>query len=281
LAGFLPADKADGIVFLDAHPSNTITTLRAINAAVKREDRPDHLDKALDPFNPKNGFNPNGDSIFSSKFVEEYSIAQSRRMNNLIAEALQIRASIEAGQHVPTDDDAFIFYRTSARLSNFSTGVHCCTLQPRKLLKNDGTIDASQIIRTVRVPDPGVREDDASFGGTKFLTLTSFLSANAIRSTHSLNDIDWCSSNNSVPCAVERISVPILVMAMQGHYFIRDGEHIYESAASLDKEFVAVQGANHGLSPCTPCSALHGGADFSNARINLFNYIRDWVTPRF
>jgi pimeloyl-ACP methyl ester carboxylesterase len=281
LAGFTPADKADGIVFLDAHPSNTITTLRALNAAVKEESRPDRLDEDLDPFNPKNGFNPDGDSIFSSNFVEEYSIAQSRRMNNLIAEALHIRASIAAGQHVPTDDDAFIFYRTAARLSNFSTGVHCCTLEPRKLLKNDGTIDASQIVRTVRAPDPGVREEDASFAGTKFLTLTSFLSANAIRSTHSLDDIDWCSSNNSVPCAVPRISVPILVMAMQGHYFIRDGEHIYESAASLDKEFVVVQGANHGLSPCTPCSELHGGADFSNARINLFNYVRDWVSARF
>jgi pimeloyl-ACP methyl ester carboxylesterase len=281
LAGFTPADKAEGIVFLDAHPSNTITTLRALNAAVKEESRPDHLDEDLDPFNPKNGFNPDGDSIFSSKFVEQYSIAQSRRMNNLIAEALHIKASIAAGQHVPTDDDAFIFYRTAARLSNFSTGVHCCTLEPRKLLKNDGTIDASQIVRTVRAPDPGVREEDASFAGTKFLTLTSFLSANAIRSTHSLDDIDWCSSNNSVPCAVPRISVPILVMAMQGHYFIRDGEHIYESAASLDKEFVVVQGANHGLSPCTPCSQLHGGADFSNARINLFNYVRDWVSARF
>jgi pimeloyl-ACP methyl ester carboxylesterase len=281
LAGFVPADRADGIVFLDAHPSNTITTLRALNAAVKKESRPEHLDKDLDPFNPENGFNPNGDSVFSSKFVEEYSIAQSRRMNNLIAEALHIRASIAAGQHLPTDDDAFIFYRTAARLSNFSTGVHCCTLQPRKLLKNDGSIDASQIVRTVRAPDPGVREEDASFGGTKFLTLTSFLSANAIRSTHSLDDIDWCSSNNSVPCAVARISVPIVVMAMQGHYFIRDGEHIYESAASLDKDFVVVQGANHGLSPCTPCSELHGGADFSNARMNLFNYVRDWVSARF
>jgi pimeloyl-ACP methyl ester carboxylesterase len=281
LGGFEPADKADGIVFMDAHPSNTITTLRALNAAVNKEDRPDHLDKHLDPFNPKNGFNPDGDSIFSNEFVEEYSIAQSRRMNNLIADALHIRASIEAGNHVPTDDDGFVFYRTAARLSNFSTGVHCCTLQPRKLLKNDGTIDASQIVRTVRAPDPGVREEDASFGGTKFLTLTSFLSANAIRSTHSLDDIDWCSSNNSVPCAVPRISVPILVMAMQGHYFIRDGEHIYESAASLDKDFVVVQGANHGLGPCTPCSELHGGADFSNARTNLFNYVRDWVSGRF
>lgn len=70
-------------------------------------------------------------------------------------------------------------------------------------------------------------------------------------------------------------------MSMQGHYFIRDGEHIYESSVSKDKDFVVVEGATHGLSPCTACSALHGNADYSNARINLFNYVRDWANARF
>jgi hypothetical protein len=70
-------------------------------------------------------------------------------------------------------------------------------------------------------------------------------------------------------------------MSMQGHYFIRDGEHIYESSASKDKDYIVVEGATHGLSPCAPCSALHGNADYSNARINMFNYIRDWANARF
>jgi hypothetical protein len=191
---------------------------------------------------------------------------------------------IEDGQFFPTDDDAFIFYRTNARLSNFSTGVHGSTLNPAQLLKNDATVVNGQIVTTVRVPDPSRREADATFDGVKFLTLNSFLSANAIWSTHSLNEneIDWCSSNNSVPCAVASFSpdLPILVMAMQGHYFIRDGEYIYETAASVDKEFIVVEGANHGLGPCGPCAALHN-ADYSNARTNMFNYIDNWVSARF
>ena len=77
------------------------------------------------------------------------------------------------------------------------------------------------------------------------------------------------------------ISVPILVFAMQGHYFIRDGEYIYETAASADKKFIVLEGANHGLGPCAPCAALHNNADYSNARINLFNQIRDWVNERY
>lgn len=281
LAGFVATDKADGIVFTDAHPSNGINRLRGFNPAVVNEDRPKNTNPALDPFRVKNGFNPDGDSVYSQSFVERYSRAQSGRMNYLIERSLQIKQDMQDGKHVPTDDDAVVIYRSSARLSDFSTGVHCCTLAPRKLLKNDGTVDASKIVRTVRVPDPSQKESDASFGGTEFLTITSFLSANAIVSTHSLDEIDWCSTNNSVPCAVQRISVPILVAAMGGYFFIRDGEQIYEMSVSADKDFVVIEGANHSLAPCAPCSALHGGADYSKARINLFNYIRDWVNARF
>jgi hypothetical protein len=35
-----------------------------------------------------------------------------------------------------------------------------------------------------------------------------------------MTDIDWCTSNNSTPCALRQITVPILITAMGGHYFI-------------------------------------------------------------
>jgi hypothetical protein len=291
LSGFLPTDKADGIVFLDAHPGNPVNALRSLNAAVRREGKPNSpLNEKLDPFNPANGFNPNdpangkpnGDSIYSDQFVQRYTDEQAKRMNDLIDQALQMRADIEAGKSLPTGDDAFIVYRDSARLSDFSTGVWRGTLKPAKLLKNDGTIDASNIVNTVRVPDPGNKETDESFSGTLFLTLTSFLSANAIRAWNSLNGIDWCSSNNSTPCAVASVSpsLPILVMSMQGHYFIRDGEFIYDSSVSTDKDFVVVAGATHGVGVCNACAAYHGTGPYNNARLNAFNYIRDWAnTP--
>src|SRR5581483_664521 len=249
LAGFQPTDKADGIVFMDAHPGNTVNGLRSLNASVKKEDSPFHpIDKKLDPFSVANGFNPNpqGDSVYSDKFVKAYTDAQSRRMNDLIEEALRIRGGIAAGTNPLLDTDAFIVYRDSARLSDFSTGVWRGTLHPAKLLKNDGTIDASKVVNTVRVPDgEGNQNTDSSLDGAMFLTVTSFLSANAIRSTNSLLGIDWCSSNNSTPCAVSYLSpaTPILVMSMQGHYFIRDGEQIYEMSTSADKDFVVVEGA--------------------------------------
>jgi pimeloyl-ACP methyl ester carboxylesterase len=282
LAGFVATDKADGIVFLDAHPGNTVNSLRSLNAAVKKEGKPNSpLNPNLDPFSTANGFNPNpnGDSVYSQKFVNKYTDEQANRMNDLIDQALQLRADIAAGNSLPTENDAFVAYRDSARLSDFSTGVWKGTLNPAKLLKNNGTIDASQIVNTVRVPDPGNKDTDESFEGALFLNLTSFLSANAIRAWNSLDGIDWCSSNNSTPCAVAHLSptLPILVMSMQGHYFIRDGEFIYQSSVSTDKDFVVVEGATHGLAPCTACSALHGGADYSNARTNLFDYVATWA----
>src|ERR1019366_3255037 len=67
LAGMIPAD---GIIFADAHPGNSINTLRGLNPAVADENNPPDapLLPDLDPFDPKNGFNPDGPSHYSAEF---------------------------------------------------------------------------------------------------------------------------------------------------------------------------------------------------------------------
>ncbi|HEY7386738.1 MAG TPA: hypothetical protein VH743_24000 [Beijerinckiaceae bacterium] len=275
LAG-LPA--ADALVLLDAHPGNTVNALRSLNPAVTDENRPNELDAGLNPWDAKNGFNPNGDSTYSQEFQERYFKAQAARMNRLIDKATKIREAIRQGKHTTSDDDVFAAYRDRARLSDVSTGVHCCTTRPQKLLKDDGTI-STEVIRTVRVPTPGNAKRDATLDGSLFLTVNSFLSANAIRATHSLDGVDWCSSNNSTPCAVESITVPTLVAAMGAHYFITDGELIFDRSASKDKDFIVVEGAVHGMTPCKPCSAATGRS-YDNATRNLYDYIAKWTNAR-
>jgi pimeloyl-ACP methyl ester carboxylesterase len=279
LAGFTAADKADGIIFMDAHPGNTVNALRSLNPSLKKEQADGPIDKSLDPFSVGNGFNPEGNSVYSQSFQHKYFKAQSERMNDLIKKALAIRAKMQSGSYVPSDDDSFVVYRNSARLSDFSTGVHRGTLGPQKLLKDNGTIQKI-VVNTVRIPDPGNKETDESFEGAGDLTITSFLSANAIRSTHSLDGIDWCSSNNSTICAVRQIRLPILVVAAQGHYFIRDGEQIFQNSVSADKDFVVIEGMTHGLGPCTACSAVTG-VSYANARKNLFDLAASWANARF
>jgi hypothetical protein len=116
-------------------------------------------------------------------------------------------------------------------------------------------------------------------GGARLLTLRSFLTTNAIRSTHSMTGVDWCSSNSSTPCAVGQIGVPVLVAAMGGNTGLRDNEMLYEMAASRDKDFVAVEGANHNMLPCTECETQKN--QYGNATRNFFNYVARWMNSRF
>jgi hypothetical protein len=283
-AEFVPADRANGIVFLDAHPGIGVNQLRSLNGSVVNEDQPfgPATNPTLDPFDPNHGYNSAGDSTYSDQFVDTYSKAQSRRMNGLIQEAQVIKKKIALGLIETADPNdltqhPFPIFRANARMVQLSTEVQCCTENPTPLLQDStGTLSAPQIIHTVRVPNPGIREDDEDENEFEDLSLTSFLTANAIRSKHSLDEskIDWCSTNNSTPCAVAQISVPILVMVMQGHYFIRDGEFIYQSSASIDKQIVGVEGATHGLSNCNDCA----GAPYLNVRANIFNYVAAWAT---
>ena len=277
---FANLPKADGMLLLDAHPGNTVNTMRSLDPSVMDEADPSKIDSSLDPFDPKNGFNPNGQSTYSPDFMKRYFKGQADRMNRLIDKALALREKVRAGQGATTDDAPFIAYRARARLMDFSMSVHPGTIEPRKLIRNDGSV-STQVIQSVRAPVvESAKANRTLSNGTLFLTLTSFLSANAIRAKDSIDDIDWCTSNNSTPCALKEISVPILIMAMGGHYFIRDNEIHYEVAASKDKDYVVVEGAVHGMTPCEPCSKVTGQS-YSNATKNLYDYVANWTNQRF
>jgi hypothetical protein len=135
--------------------------------------------------------------------------------------------------------------------------IHRSTAQPRKLLKKDGTIEDQQKVESVRMAglDPKAAR---SFEATMFLMAKSFLSVRAMRSMDAMDRIDWCSSNNSTNCNLQRVSTPLLVTAMGGHYFIRDSELFFEMAASRDKDFFVIEGATHNGTPCTSVEGLPG-----------------------
>jgi pimeloyl-ACP methyl ester carboxylesterase len=286
LAGMLPAD---GVMLIDAHPSNASNGLRAINPSVLDEAFPNLIDPNLDPFNPANGYNPNGASDYASEFVTRYAEGQATRLNKLIDRALYIREQMKAGEWKYPDDDAFIIPRGNDRSTNIFSmdpSIMCCTERPHKLIKDDGSI-VTEIIKTIRPPDTSRAAMNGTFGdtsfnggGVRFMTITSFLSANAIRATNSLDydKIDWCSTNISVPCALETaITVPVLIGALEGHYFISDSEYFYDVAKSADKEFFAVEGAAHFYTPCESCQ----GGPYRNSVKNLFDYVAGWIDKRF
>ena len=187
---------------------------------------------------------------------------------------------MKAGAARYADDDAMVVTRfEGARLMELDPSIHHATLEPRKLLKNDGSI-VTQIVESVRRPAREYDKRNASFeGGARVMTVRSFLSANAIRAKDSMDDVDWCSSNNSTRCAVRALSVPILITAMGAHYFIRDSEIHFEDAASADKDFVVIEGATHGTTPCTACETTPG--QYANSQSNFFDYVTRWLNARF
>jgi pimeloyl-ACP methyl ester carboxylesterase len=289
LSGLTPAD---GIVFADAHPSNAVNTLRGLNPSVANENNPPDAPPIaeLDPFNPKNGFNPNGPSNYSAEFQARYFKAQSDRMNRLIDTARDKLARMKRNEYPYPDNDIIVMPRggnpgsgpgASAALFIAQPSIEAVnsTAKPAKLLRNDGTI-ATQVIKSVYVADPKLSRDNLRFNtGTKVYTLRSFLSANAIRSKNSMEDIDYCSSNNSTVCAVQSISVPVLFMGMGAHYFIRDNERHFDMAKSKDKDFIVIEGAVHGFTPCKPCETTPG--QYSNSVKNMFDYTAKWINERY
>ena len=197
-------------------------------------------------------------------------------MNGLIDIAQAKLDAIEARGEPYPDDDVFIVVKAeSAELLRLDPSIHHSTTQPQRLLRNDGTV-VRQIVESVRLPEPILGTQNATFsGGTLLLTVRSFLSTNAMRATDSMNDVEYCTSNNSTPCAVQALSVPLLITAMQANRYLRFNEVHYDLAKSEDKDFVIIEGATHQQLPCVACEIIAG--QYSNATDNFFDYVRDWI----
>jgi len=272
---------ADAIVFADAHAGNPVQALRSLNPSVTIDGGKRYVDPALDPFDEKNGFNPNGPSHYSKTFQDRYFAAQAKRMNELIDRALAIQERIKKGDYPYPDDDILLIPSGGnpgagaggdAKLATLDPAIADLqsTARPEKLLKNDGNI-VTQIVKSVEVAEPGMAKTNRAFDtGTKIFTT---------RATNANNGIDYCSSNNSTTCAVQSISVPILIAAMGAYQFIRDDEIIFDKSSSRDKDYFVLEGAVHGFTPCTACETTRG--QYSNSVRNLFDYIRDWTNKRF
>ena len=132
---------ADGVIFRDAHPGNSVNAVRSLNGAVLDESNPHRIDPDLDPFNPRNGFNPNGPSNYSREFQQKYFKAQADRMNRLVDTSLAKLEQMKQGMGTFPDDDVLVIPRgIGARLMQLDPSIHHTTAKPQKLLKNDGTV---------------------------------------------------------------------------------------------------------------------------------------------
>jgi hypothetical protein len=153
------------------------------------------------------------------------------------------------------------------------------TVRPEKLLKNDGTI-VTQVVHSVAAPDPKMAKANRAFDtGTKIFTFKSFLSAQRHAFDQCARRIGRLLQQQFDHLRVQSIRVPIMVAAMGGYHFVRDQEVIYDKSASADKDYVVIEGALHGYTPCKECEKTPG--QYSNTVKNLFDYIAAWTNKRF
>jgi pimeloyl-ACP methyl ester carboxylesterase len=267
--------RADGIILNDSIPGYGINGLRFLDPSVLDEAHPELVNSNLDPYSVANGFNPAGTSNYSAEFKQRYHRAQANRMNRLIDTAQQRLRQAEEGKESYRDDDVFVVGKgETGPLFRLDLSIAHSTINPQKLLKNDGTISV-QIVESVRLAAPSLLEQSDLFqGGARLLTLRSFLSLRAIRAKTAY-DFDMSSNNNSTGYHLQHISVPLLLFASGAHYFIRDNEVHYELAASADKDFVVTEGASHTGPPCVACEQFPG--QYANSAINQMNYMVSWI----
>ena len=281
--------RADAIVFADAHPGYPMTILRGFNGAVIDEDKLT-IDPKLDPFSEANGYNANGETRYSEDFRKRYYKAQSDRMNRIIDAAVARKERMAKGEGRYPDNDIVIIPMGgnptggaggAASLHTLDTSIPeiMSTTRAQPFRKNDGSIETKVAASTAR-PDTQQKQTNRTFdAGAKVYSINSFLSANAVRSTNSLDGVDHCTSNNSTVCAVGAIEIPQLYMAMGSANFIRDNEMTFDASKAKDKEYVVIEGALHSFAPCVPCEPTKGA--FSNARKNVFDHAAAWLNKRF
>ena len=151
--------------------------------------------------------------------------------------------------------------------------------------KADGTTP-TEVLVSVRVPS-GKASDALTFNGSAWTgTVKAFLAGHAVRtlpdygmSEDDITGVDWDSANSSTSTNVKGVTVPLLIMTMTGHYFLRPSEIVLDAAASADKTLVGNEGASHGITPCGPCGATP--TQFGDTVKRAYDYLDGWLAKRY
>ncbi len=278
--GLTGLPKVDGILLLDINigaPHRMVSLDPAVDNSNPRKREP-----SLDLWAPQNGYDPQTNTArYTDDFLKRFLAGQHNRSERLIADAQARLRATEAGTGPFKDDEPFFI----AGMAENSMGARINLADGRLLsrthaahlhLKADGTTPV-EIVRSTRKPQ-GMTTDRDTFEETgQQVTVRHYLSFQALRTTadfalteDSMRGIDWRSSGNSAPGNVENITVPTLVMAATCAIHLVPLETVYDHAAAKDKEFVAVEGANHGFSPCRP--------EFGDTRKRTFDYVDAWLS---
>jgi hypothetical protein len=203
---------------------------------------------------------------------------------------------IRTGHGLYADDEPFPVARTQARIWQLDTHMVSHTRGAYPVLRADGTSKV-EVARSVRVAGVtrgsagsaamSAAENASYHGGAVMYTVKSWLSSNAIHvdperydvAEDDIRGIDWSSSATSTPANLSGTRVPLLILAMTGHYWMVPSEIFFAAAAATDKELAFVEGASHNLVPCRACERNPG--EYGDTVRTTFDHAAAWLRARY
>jgi pimeloyl-ACP methyl ester carboxylesterase len=279
LAG-MPA--ADGVILLDTSLGFGAITLTSLDPAVV-DERAVRLDPRLNLYNPANGFHPPTGGTYSAGFVQAYAAGQAKRMQRLIDTALARLKAIDAGQGKYANDEPFDVPGADlgpGQLWSYDLAIGARTHEAHVLVKQNG-VRTTEVIHSVRIPYKTETSPIPRTNAAYVTTVRRFLNTWAVRPQANygygpdyIRGIDYQSSYNSVPSAVEKIKGPLLVVGMSAGQLIVTAETVFDHAASADKTLLFIEGATHGTTPVD-------WDKYGNTTATTVNTFDEWMRARF
>ena len=274
--------KADAMLFLDPNSGAPERTFE-YNPAIAAHDTHKY-DPTLDLFAPQNGYDPKtGTANYKPEFLKRFFAAQVKLVNGLIDEAKARLDKIEKGEGNFKTDEPFTrgnrgVFVSETRPELAYIGLLSKSHAPHMLLKADGSRPV-QMLEMVRLPERQMRPADTPhlFAQPEMETVREFLSSFIVRlnpdyhwTADGLYGIDWHSSPSSLAGNTEGIHVPTLIMSGTCAAHIVFHEAAFDHSAAKDKEYVGVEGANHGFMPCKP--------EFGDTYKHTFDFVDAWLS---
>jgi len=144
--------KADGLIILDSHLGDALATLTYTDPAVIYPANPGLRFKALDMFDPANGYKAATNSAdYYVGFKQNYLNGQAARADALLQDALARWQQIKAanGNLLPDDMPFPVIGANAARLWQPDLKLLRQSKTPHLLLKGDGT-RSTEILQSLR-----------------------------------------------------------------------------------------------------------------------------------
>lgn len=210
-AGLPPADA---VVYQAAHLSRAHLLAESLDPSVRNEANPDDRDVALDLYDPRNPDQP----PYSAAYVQRYRAAQLARMRRITAWAKAMLADLRA-RNTGELERGFIVHRTFADPRFLDPALDPNDRKPRWCyLGNPETVNSGPV------------------GLARFTTLRSWLSQ------WSLDD-----TQGDALVGARSVTVPLLVIENSADDGVPQPHPglLFGAAATADKTFEVVRGANH------------------------------------